>query len=228
MIGAHEWDVTVKEATEIQKSLRENIVLTPLSREVRTIAGADISFNRFSDIFFAGIIVLSYPDLMPIEQSLVKKRVSFPYVPGYLSFREIPAITEAYEKLAAKPDVVMMDGQGIAHPRHLGVAAHFGLLLDRPAFGCAKSRLYGEGIEPDEDPGSTSELRDPKTGETIGAYVRTKARTKPVIISAGHRITLEESVALSLNCVRGYRIPEPTRQAHHLVNAFRRGELSER
>jgi len=227
MMLTHEWNVTVPEATAIQKSLRDQILLTPLPKRVETIAGADISFNRFSSDFEAGMFVLSYPDLEPIEQTLTRLTVDFPYVPGYLSFREVPALAACYEKLRHKPDVIMMDGQGIAHPRRLGVGAHLGLAIDASVFGCAKSRLYGEGEEPGDEPGSFSIVRDPKDGASIGAYVRTKARTKPVIISPGHKITLEESIALTLSCVRGYRLPEPTRRTHDLVNAFRRGEIAE-
>jgi deoxyribonuclease V len=221
----HEWNVTVPEATAIQKSLREHIRLTPLKKKIRTIAGADISFNRFSDIFFAGIIVLSYPNLEEIEHALVRLQVSFPYVPGYLSFREVPALAQAYEQLKVKPDLIMMDGHGYAHPRRLGVATHLGLDLDTPTIGCAKTRLFGEGALPAEKKASTSPLCDPKTGEQIGSYVRTKDRVAPVIISPGHLITLEQSVDIALSTVRSYRLPEPTRRAHELVNAFRRGEL---
>ncbi len=232
----HRWDVTVPEATAIQKALRSSVRLKPLLRPPRTIAGADISFSRYSDIFSACVVVLSLPDFAEVERSFVQMQVSFPYVPGYLSFREVPALAEAYAKLRTKPDVVMMDGHGIAHPRRLGVATHLGLVLDVPTFGCAKSLLYGAGEEPGIQKGSVSYLYSkPARGrsasggkplsELLGAYVRTKDRVKPVIVSPGHRITLDESVALTLAASRNHRIPEPTRRAHDLVNKFRRGEI---
>jgi len=221
----HSWDVSVPEATRIQNELRKEIHLAPLPKKPKTIAGADISYNRFSDDFFACVTVLSLPGLEEIETVYATGVATFPYVPGYLSFREIPTLLKAFEKLKTKPDVIMADGQGIAHPRRMGIAAHLGLLLDLPTFGCGKSLLYGKASAPGLHRGSTSVLTDPKNGEEIGALVRTKDRVAPVIVSPGHKITLEESVALSLATARGYRIPEPTRRAHDLVNRFRRGEL---
>jgi deoxyribonuclease V len=217
----HSWDVTVKEATLIQKEMQRRVIDTPLPSFIQTVAGADISFKRFGKTFHACVVVLSYPGLEILEAAYATKHVTFPYVPGYLSFREVPTIVEAFEKLARKPDVLVMDGNGIAHPRRIGVASHLGLMLDIPTIGCAKSKLYGDGELPGEEPGSISYLSDPKTGEHIGAYLRTKARSKPVIISPGHKADLESSIAFMQTCVRGYRIPEPTRQAHILINAYR-------
>jgi len=220
----HRWDVTIAEATAIQKELRSQIRLEPLPKPPRTIAGADISYNRFSDDFFACVVVLSLPDLSEVERVFARGVATFPYVPGYLSFREIPTLLKAFEKLKAMPDVIMADGQGIAHPRRLGIATHLGLVLDIPIFGCGKSLLYGVGEQPAQKKGSVSYLHDRSDPEDIlGAYVRTKDGVKPVIVSPGHRITLEESIRLALDTTRGYRIPEPTRRAHDLVNAFRRG-----
>ncbi len=216
---------TVEEAAARQKALRPLIRLQKLPRPPQTIAGADISYNRFSDDFFACVVVLSLPDFIEVERVFARGTATFPYVPGYLSFREIPTLLKAFEKLKRKPDAVMADGQGIAHPRRLGIAAHLGLILDVPTFGCGKSKLFGVAKEPGESRGSVSNLADPKTAEIIGALVRTKQRAKPVIISPGHKITLEEAVALTLQTARGYRIPEPTRRAHELVNEFRRGRI---
>lgn len=221
----HSWDVTVKEATQIQKKLQERVSLTPLKGPIRTIAGADISFNRFSDNFLACVVVFSYPDLVEIERAFVRKIVKFPYVPGYLSFREVPAIAQAFASLAQKPDVLIMDGHGIAHPRRLGVATHLGLVLDTPTIGCAKSLLYGEHSALQEKKGSRTPLIDPKTGHALGELLRTKDGVKPVIVSPGHSVSLEQAVDIVESCVRRHRIPEPTRLAHELVNAFRRGEL---
>jgi deoxyribonuclease V len=216
----------VAEATKIQNELREKIVLTPLKKRPKTIAGADISYNRFSDDFFAVVVILSLPDLEEVERVFAKGVATFPYVPGYLSFREIPTLLNAFEKLKSKPDVLMADGQGIAHPRRMGIAAHLGLVLDMPTFGCAKHRLFGVGPAPLEARGNTSFLHDPRTDEVVGALVRTKDKVAPVIISPGHKITLEEAVELTLQTSKGYRIPEPTRRAHNLVNGFRKGEIS--
>ncbi|MBV9159480.1 MAG: deoxyribonuclease V [Candidatus Kaiserbacteria bacterium] len=220
----HAWNVSVSEATAIQKALREKIELTPLPRPPQAIAGADISFSRYSDIFHAAVVVFSFPDLVEIDRSFHTMRVSFPYVPGYLSFREVPAIAEAFEKLKKKPDVLVMDGHGIAHPRRLGVATHLSLAIDTPTIGCAKSKLYGEYKAPAAAPGCTAPLIDPKTGDTLGALLRTKAKCKPIFVSPGNRITLDESLEIIRACVRDYRIPVPTRRAHELVNEFRRGQ----
>jgi deoxyribonuclease V len=216
---------TVAEATKIQNELRAKIRIESLKNEVKTIAGADISYNRFSDDFFACVVVLSLPDLREVETVFAKGVATFPYVPGFLSFREIPTLLKAFEKLKKKPDVIMADGQGIAHPRRMGIATHLGLIIDVPVFGCAKHKLFGAGRAPLATRGSVSLLHDPKTEETVGAFVRTKDNVAPVIISPGHRITLEESIELSLQTAKGYRIPEPTRRAHTLVNEFRKGEI---
>jgi deoxyribonuclease V len=216
---------SVIEATKIQNELRDKISLEPLKKKPKTIAGADISYNRFSDDFFACVVVLSLPDLEEVERVFAKGVATFPYVPGYLSFREIPTLLKAFEKLKTKPDVIMADGQGIAHPRRMGIASHLGLVLDIPAFGCAKHKLFGVGSVPDAARGGFSFLHDPRNNETIGVFVRTKTDVAPVIISAGHNITLEESIELTLRTAKGYRIPEPTRRAHDLVNRFRKGEI---
>lgn len=216
---------SVAEATKMQSELRKEIRVEPLEKEPRTIAGADISYNRFSDDFFACVIVLSLPDLEEVERVFGKGTATFPYVPGYLSFREIPTLLNAFEKLQTKPDVIMADGQGIAHPRRMGIATHLGLVLDVPTFGCGKSKLFGTGLDPEQARGSYSFLRDPKSDEVVGAYVRTKDKVAPVVVSPGHKISLEESIGLVLQTSLKHRIPEPTRRAHDLVNAFRRGEI---
>lgn len=177
----------------------------------------------FSKDIYAGIIVLSYPDMTPIAHTLVQDVTDFPYIPGLLSFREIPALLKCWEKLSAKPDVVMVDGQGIAHPRHLGIAAHFGVLIDHPTIGCTKSRLYGTYEEPTEV-GRHNDIVDPKTGELLGVALKSKVCSKPLIISPGHLTSVADALNITKHCLHGYRIPEPTRQAHNLVNAFRKGE----
>src|SRR5215210_2817971 len=218
----HDWDMTPREAVELQKSLRERVVIAPLKRPIETIAGADISFNKFSTTLYAGIVVLRLPSLEVIEEVGVVSETAFPYVPGLLSFRETPPLLEAWAKLKTEPDAVMFDGQGLAHPRRVGIACHVGLIIKRPTWGCAKSVLVGKFEEPGEERGAWSPMVD--KGETVGAALRTKTRVQPVYVSPGHLIDLEGAIDLTLRCDGGYRQPEPTRRAHLLVNALRRGE----
>lgn len=218
----HEWTVTPREAVELQKSLREHVRLVPLERQIETIAGADISFNKFSSTVYAGIVVLRLPSLEVLEEVGVVSETRFPYVPGLLSFRESPSVLEAWSKLKTEPDAVMFDGQGLAHPRRVGIACHVGLLINRPTLGCAKSVLVGKFAEPGEERGEWSEMVD--KGEVVGAALRTKTKVQPIYVSPGHLIDLAGAIQLTLACDGGYRQPEPTRRAHHLVNALRRGE----
>ena len=218
----HDWTMTPREAVELQKSLRERVRLLPLERRVWTVAGADISFNKFSETVYAGIVVLRLPALEVVEEVGVVSRTRFPYVPGLLSFRESPSVLEAWAKLKTEPDAVMFDGQGIAHPRRVGIASHVGLLIERPTFGCAKSVLVGKYEEPPPERGSWTQLVD--KGEVVGAALRTKSRVQPIFVSPGHLIDLAGAIELTLLADGGYRQPEPTRRAHLLVNALRRGE----
>ena len=218
----HHWNLSPADAVALQKSLRTQVRLQTPPRRLRTVAGADISFNKHDDTLYAGIVVLRLPDLATVEEATVVTQTTFPYVPGLLSFREAPAILAAWELLRAEPDAVMFDGQGIAHPRRFGIAAHVGLWLDRPTWGCAKSLLTGRYDEPAPARGSRSPLMD--KGETVGAVLRTKDGVSPVFVSPGNWLDLETAVALTLRCHGGYRVPEPTRRAHGLVNALRRGE----
>lgn len=221
----HKWKVSVSEATTIQKQLRESVRLEKLAAPPRYIAGVDVSSNRFSNLMYAGFVVLSFPEMREVDRAFATLETDFPYIPGYLSFREIPVLLKAFEKLKTKPELLCVDGQGIAHPRRLGIATHLGLVLDIPSVGFAKSILYGVGDEPALEAGSYEYLRDPKNNEVIGAQVRSKSKTKPMIVSPGHRITVDESVNLCLLTRGTYRIPEPTRRAHEAVNAYRRGEI---
>src|SRR5256885_6571753 len=218
----HDWTMTPREAIELQKNLRERVRLQPLTEEIETIAGADISFNKFEATVYAGIVVLKLPTLEVVEEVGVVSETKFPYVPGLLSFREAPSVLEAWAKLKIEPDAVMFDGQGIAHPRRVGIASHVGLLINRPTLGCAKSVLVGKYEEPEKERGSWTELVD--KGEIVGAAVRTKTNVQPIYVSPGHLIDLEGALNLTLACDGGYRQPEPTRRAHLLVNAPRRGE----
>ncbi len=218
----HDWALAPREAVELQKQLRAEVRLQPLARPIKTIAGADISFNKFSPIVYAGLVVLALPSLEVIEEVCVVSETQFPYVPGLLSFRESPSVLEAWGKLKTEPDAVMFDGHGIAHPRRVGIASHVGLLIERPTLGCAKSVLVGKYEEPAPERGAWTEMID--KGETIGAAVRTKTNVQPIFVSAGNLIDLAGAIELTLACDGSYRQPEPTRRAHHLVNALRRGE----
>ena len=218
----HDWDLTPREAVELQQRLRDEVRIAPLAKEIRTIAGADISFNKFDPTIYAGVVVLSYPELEVIEESGVVSETKFPYVPGLLSFRETPSVLEAWSKLKTEPDALMLDGQGLAHPRRVGIACHVGLLIERPTLGCAKSVLVGKYDEPSTERGAWTEMVH--KGEVVGAALRTKRNVQPVFVSPGHLIDLQGAVNLTLGSDGGYRQPEPTRRAHLLVNALRRGE----
>lgn len=218
----HAWNLSPTQAVAMQKELRERVQMTPLDiSRVRTVAGADISFNKFSETIYAGIVVLKFPELEIIERTGVVTTTKFPYIPGLLSFREIPALLEAWEKLQHMPDVLVCDGHGIAHPRRLGIAAHAGLWLGIPTIGCAKSVLVGQFEEPEITRGSRSPLVH--YGEIIGAALRTKNKVQPVYVSPGNLCDLESAVELLLRCDTGYRLPEPTRRAHLFVNELRLG-----
>jgi len=219
----HLWNVSPKEAIVLQKELAKKVTIAPLQKEIKLVAGADVSLNLFSTTLYAGIIVLSFPDLVPVAQALVKTETTFPYIPGLLSFREIPALLECWEKLSIKPDVVVVDGQGIAHPRRIGIASHFGVLADVPTIGCAKNLLTGFYEEPAVVRGSFSSIID--CGEVIGVALRSKDKVKPVFISPGHLISLDQSISLINQTIKKHCLPEPTRQAHLLVNRFRKGEI---
>jgi deoxyribonuclease V len=215
----HRWDLTPREAVEVQQRMRNMVRLRPLAQPVGVIAGADISYNKFSETVFAGIVVLSLPDLRIVETAGVRSVAKFPYVPGLLSFREAPSLLEAWEKLKTKPDVLMLDGQGIAHPRRFGIACHVGVLLDWPTIGCAKSILVGGYGELGLEAGSRSPLVD--KGEQVGVALRTKSKVAPVYVSPGNLMDLDSAVDLVLRSTTKYRLPEPTRQAHLLVNRLR-------
>lgn len=208
----HGWQMSPSQAMELQMKLagqvsRDSEVVSPC-----LIAGVDISVDREAGTGTAAAVVLSYPELELTETKVVTDRIGFPYVPGLLSFREAPLILSACEELTVTPDLVMVDGQGIAHPRRMGLASHLGLFLEIPSIGCAKSRLCGQHREPGFEPGSYADLID--NDEVIGAVLRTRAGVKPVYISIGHKIDLAAAIHWVLACCRGYRLPEPTRLAH--------------
>ncbi len=219
-VNLHAWDVDYKAAVAIQADLRGKLVLSDDGPgDIRIVAGADISCTKGDDRVFAAVVLLDAATLEVIEEATYSGRTSFPYIPGLLSFREGPALLQAFGKLRKRPDVVLFDGQGIAHPRGFGLAAHMGLILDIPAVGCAKTRLTGSFEEPGVRRGQHSPLVH--DGKWIGAVVRTKDRVKPVFVSQGHRVSLERAVEIVLQCAPRYRIPEPIRRAHILVNKMR-------
>ena len=219
----HPWDVDYKTAVALQAELRERLVLEDrLSGDIRIIAGADISCTKGDDRVYAAVVLLDAATLEVVEEARYSCRISFPYIPGLLSFREGPPMLRAFEKLRNRPDVILFDGQGIAHPRGFGLASHMGLILDIPSVGCAKTRLVGAFREPGEKRGQQSPLVYKE--KRIGAVVRTKDRVKPVFVSQGHRVSLERAVEIVLQCARRYRIPEPIRRAHILVNKMRKEE----
>ena len=216
----HVWDVSAQEAIQLQKELRSRLDLTKLPSPIRYVAGADVSFSRKSGRIWAGVVVFSFPELLKIEEKWIQDKVRFPYIPGLLSFREIPVLLGALKRLKTDPELIICDGQGIAHPRGLGLASHLGLLVDRATIGCAKSRLVGEFSGVKEEKGSYAPLWYKE--QMVGAVVRTRRGVKPLFISPGNRITLDESVKIVLECCGKYRVPEPTRQAHLLVSGLRR------
>ncbi|MCI0456363.1 MAG: deoxyribonuclease V [Gemmataceae bacterium] len=218
----HRWDLSLEEAAQLQRELAPRVsTRTPLTR-CELVAGADIAYNRFSTRHYAAVVVLRAPDWEVVEVQEAVGEAAFPYQPGYLSFREVPVLLEAFAKVETQPDVVMVDGQGVAHPRRFGLACHLGLLLDVPCLGCAKTRLTGFHKELGQEAGSLAALVDGT--ETVGYAVRTGTGVKPVYVSAGHRIDLASSVLVVLATCRESRVPEPTRQAHLRVNEMRRRE----
>lgn len=211
--------LTPAEAIAYQHELRKRIDIRPLGQPIHTIGGADISFNKYEETVYAGIVILSYPDMKVIGRSTAVSRTSFPYISGLLAFREVPALLEAWDKLDIKPDVMVLDGQGIAHERRLGIATHFGLVTGAPTLGCAKSRLAGTYDEPANTPLAQSKMYH--NGEHVGVALRSKINCNPVFISPGNLISMDQSVQITISCIGKHRIPEPTRQAHLLVNQIR-------
>ncbi len=208
----HEWQVTAAQACEIQEKLASQVSIRSEVQSPRLIAGADISVSRPREMGTAAVVVLNYPELTVAETKTAQQKLGFPYRPGLLSFRESPLVLAAWQELRSLPDLLLVDGQGIAHPRRMGLACHLGLLLDVPTIGCAKSRLWGShGMVP-ASPGDFIELRD--GGEVIGVALRTKENANPLYVSIGHKVDLQTAIIWVMRCCRGYRIPEPLRLAH--------------
>lgn len=220
----HSWDVTPQEAIRLQEQLRAMVIPQGHVPKPELVAGADAAFDVETGRVFAAVVVLSFPSLEPIERVVHQESLSFPYIPGLLSFREAPALLHAFEKIRHDPDIVFIDGHGLPHPRAAGIACHIGLCLDKPTIGCAKSPLIGRHRVPAPSRGSHTSLYDANNC-VIGSVVRTRDRVRPIFVSVGHRIGLAQAVQLALACGKGYRIPEPTRQADHLADQAKRDAL---
>lgn len=216
----HTWEITPKEAVTLQGRLAGQVRFSPIRRKVRLVAGLDCAISGDRKRIGAVIVVLTFPELEVIEKVHAAGPANFPYVPGLLSFREAPVCLKAAEKLKNRPDVFLVDGQGFAHPRRMGLASHLGLFFDTPTIGCAKSRLCGDSVEPAGVKGSYTPLLHNE--ETIGAVLRTRTGVKPLFVSVGHKCTLKSAVELTLACCRQYRLPEPTRLAHQQVTALKK------
>ena len=243
----HSWNLSYSEAIELQKRLAGQVQFTPLKNPPKLIAGLDCALSKDGQQILAAAVVLRVPDVIKglweplkppdfelVETATARQKVTFPYIPGLLSFREAPVCIAAVEKLRKQPDVFVIDGQGIAHPRRLGLAAHLGLFFDKPTIGCAKSRLTGTFEDPPPQKGSSSLLKDKKRMkpdtqytirntqyETIGAVVRTRTNVKPVFVSVGNKCLLKDAIKITLDSTTKYRLPEPTRLAHQLVSKIK-------
>lgn len=212
----HNWAVTPPDAIAIQRELSRQVIIKDQFTSLRTVAGVDVGFEQEGKITRAAVAVLALPSLQLIDQSIARLPTSFPYIPGLLSFRELPAVLAALKGLNKRPDMFLCDGQGIAHPRRFGIACHLGILTDTPSIGVGKTRLTGEhGSVPDER-GAWCPLYD--QGEVIGAVLRTRIGVKPIYVSIGHRVSLNTAVAMVMRCTTRYKLPETTRMAHNLAS----------
>ena len=222
----HSWNLSYSRARELQAELSGKVQFTPLKKKPQLVAGLDCAFSKDGERILAVVVVLRLPTFELMETVSALQKVTFPYIPGLLSFREAPVCLAAVEKLQSQPDVFIIDGQGIAHPRRLGLASHLGLFLDWPTIGCAKSRLTGTYKDPPLEKGAYSLLKDEKEkqkarSEIIGAVVRTRTNVKPVFVSVGHKCLLKDAVRVVLDCAVKYRLPEPTRLAHQTVSRLK-------
>ncbi len=216
----HKWSLTEEEARNLQAKLAKLVAEEKLPADPELIAGVDVSYNVGENILFAGVVVISRRNLKLVEKAVAVKEVKFPYIPGLLSFRETPALIEAFSKLKTEPDIILVDGQGIAHPRAFGIASHIGVLYDKPTVGVAKSILVGKPDFIPKNKGEFAFLRF--NGKIVGALLCTQTGSAPVVVSVGHKVTLEESINLVNELAVHFRIPEPTRLAHIVVNEARR------
>jgi deoxyribonuclease V len=220
----HSWRVAPREAVQIQLRLRERLELADRLPRVRVVAGADLAFDLARNRAIAGTVIYRFPEMQEIERAWVAAPLTFPYVPGLLSFREIPALLKLFARIRHAPDLIFYDGHGYAHPRRFGIACHLGVLLDCPTIGCAKSILVGTHAEPPNRAGSWTPLLDGK--EILGAALRTRKNVRPIYVTQGHRISLPRAIEFVTAVLDGFRIPRPTRDADRFVAAVKRGEYA--
>lgn len=214
------WDLTPREARRLQERLCARVVLKDDFQSICFVAGADLAFDPATEIAFAGVIVYRFPALEEVERRKARRKLRFPYVPGLLSFREGPVLLAAFARLRTEPDLILIDGHGLAHPRRFGIACHLGVLFDKPTIGCAKSLLVGEHAEPGAPAGSTAPLI--LGTERVGVVLRTRDNVKPIYVTPGHRVSVDSAVELVRSCLDGFRLPKPTREADHYVRDLRR------
>lgn len=222
----HSWDVSPAEAIRIQQNLRRRLVVVDAPGRVETVAGVDVSYDKRAPSVYAAVVIMRLRDHAILETATAVQHATFPYIPGLLSFREAPVVLEAFTHIRRRPDCLLCDGQGIAHPRRFGLACHLGLLTDLPSIGCAKSLLVGAYREPARKRGSHRILID--KGDPVGIILRTRDGVQPVYVSPGYRMSLKRAREIVLRAHNGYRIPEPTRRAHHVVNGLRRDHAGDR
>ena len=216
-LNLHSWAVSPQKAIKIQKDLKSNVSLRKSFSKIDKIAGVDVSY--YQNKMIAGVIIFEFPNLKTIERQSFISPENFPYIPGLLTFREGPSLLAAFKKVKNEPDIILFDGQGIAHPRRIGIATHLGLFLERPTIGCAKSRLCGKYASVGEGKGDYALLKEGE--EVLGAVLRTRKKVKPIFVSPGHKIDLPNSIEIILKCSVKYRLPVPVREAHIFVNQIR-------
>ncbi len=216
----HSWNITLKEAKELQNSLVKEIQICQMPDTIHRVAGFDISYLKEKNRLIAGMVILGYPALDLIDSFVITDQINFPYIPGYLSFREAPVLLRLIESHQYPADIFVFDGHGIAHPRGFGIASHIGVLTDIPSIGCAKKKLVGNYLSPGDQKGNISDLI--YKNRVVGNVLRTRNNIKPVFVSIGHRVSLDGATKFILDCTGKYRLPEPTRLAHQLVTAYRK------
>jgi deoxyribonuclease V len=215
----HDWNLDLKGARSLQEKLRKELIFGKIKENLRYLAGVDVAWSSKTSLLCSAVVIMEFPSLSIIEISSAISPERFPYIPGYLSFREGPVILEAFSKIETVPDIVIFEGQGIAHPRGIGIASHMGLFLDLPSVGCAKTRLTGEYDDPGNRRGDYSPLF--LNGMKVGAVLRTKEMVKPIFVSPGYKIELEDAIPIILMATPRYRIPEPIREAHLIACRIR-------